>query len=665
MMAPLRRTFLLFAAGLLAAQGAEAKNDFPFARQAWPTSSFAENRGSRYHAGVDLGTEMEQGWPVLAPEEGWAERVRVSPFFYGKNLLFRTKSGEYYLFAHLSGFPEPISKRVFEAMEKNRAATCDLQWNKQERIRFSKGDTIAFSGKTGIGNPHLHVERRNSAQEALNPMEGWLAAPDTIAPQFLEIALLKEGRLESVRKLGGSDSAVVVVPEKNANLILKIVDYSRDPRENPMSVVELRLHCGEKEGETLFRRRYEKLVFGKMEEVFQDLIWAREGEEFGDWHALFSVPREGESPDGDLNRCFAPGAREAGARAVATDMLGISATLKLKLVRAGASAPGQAPAAAAEVKPEPVPAAYADNQPGPVFTFLARPFLKQGDAGIPLDETNAPEGAVVRRIAAAGGEVSLRAGEWSVVLPAAASRAEQVVVALPSRDSTGAFLELHPKGLALRPGEKIRLCAPLPAAKAPEARPAKGKKKGAGKKPEAAPAPKAARGWGLFWRSEGAREWNAFSKIAPAPDSLAADARPDSAHALFCADVDEVRDVAVRRDTIAPELDSLRTDTLWLDGRAEPALSVLVTEKGGAGFGGARNFGTFQRAAADGSPVWVYGEYNLTDRRIRFPLSRLRSPEANVVVRVSDDFGNAVEREFPLSAFRAPAQADRAARPAE
>ena len=653
-MAPLRRTLLLFAAGFLAARGDCAGNDFPFARQAWPTSSFAENRGSRYHAGVDLSTEMEQGWPVLAPEEGWAERVRVSPFFYGKNLLFRTKSGEYYLFAHLSGFPEPISKRVFEAMEKNRSSKCDLQWNKQERIRFSKGDTIAFSGKTGIGNPHLHVERRNSAQEALNPMEGWLVAPDTIAPQFLEIALLEDGQFRSVRKLGGSDSAVVVVPEKSADLILKIVDYSRDPRENPMSVAELKLLCGEKEGETLFRKRYERLVFGKMEGIFQDLIWAREGEEFGDWHALFSVPREGGKPDGDLNRCFAPGAREASARAVATDMLGISATLKLKLVRAGAPVAGEVPAVGTEGKPEPIPAGYADNQPGPVFTFLARPFLAKGDAGVPLDESNAPEGAAVRRIAAAGETVSLRAGEWSAVLPAAASRAGQIVVALPARDSTGEFLELHPKGLALQPGERIRLCAPLPAAKAPEARPAKGKK-GAGKKSAAAPAPKAARGWGIFWRSEGAREWNAFSRLSPAPDSVAASYPSDSASAVFCAEVDEVRDVAVRRDTIAPEFDARRVDTLWLDGRAEPALSVRVTERGGAGFGGAQNFGTFQRAAADGSPVWVFGEYNLTDRRIRFPLSRLRSPEADVVLRATDDFGNATERSFPVSAFRAAA----------
>ncbi|MBP5189199.1 MAG: hypothetical protein J6Z50_08715, partial [Fibrobacterales bacterium] len=62
-----------------------------------------------------------------------------------------------------------------------------------------------------------------------------------------------------------------------------------------------------------------------------------------------------------------------------------------------------------------------------------------------------------------------------------------------------------------------------------------------------------------------------------------------------------------------------------------------------------------QRAAADGSPVWVFGEYNLTDRRIRFPLSRLRSPEADVVLRATDDFGNATERSFPVSAFRAAA----------
>ena len=39
---------------------------FPFQKEAFLTSSFGENRGTRYHAGVDYSTNMEEGWVVFA-----------------------------------------------------------------------------------------------------------------------------------------------------------------------------------------------------------------------------------------------------------------------------------------------------------------------------------------------------------------------------------------------------------------------------------------------------------------------------------------------------------------------------------------------------------------------------------------------------------------------
>ena len=61
----------------------------PFNRDAYLTSSFGENRGTRYHAGFDYSTNMEEGWVVYAPENGKVEELRVSPFGYGKLMLFK------------------------------------------------------------------------------------------------------------------------------------------------------------------------------------------------------------------------------------------------------------------------------------------------------------------------------------------------------------------------------------------------------------------------------------------------------------------------------------------------------------------------------------------------------------------------------------------------
>jgi murein DD-endopeptidase MepM/ murein hydrolase activator NlpD len=85
---------------LFAITFATAADYSPFGHPAYLTSSFGENRGTRYHAGIDYSTEMEEGWPVLAPEAGTIEEVRVSPFAYGKVLFFKGKSGRLWVFAH-------------------------------------------------------------------------------------------------------------------------------------------------------------------------------------------------------------------------------------------------------------------------------------------------------------------------------------------------------------------------------------------------------------------------------------------------------------------------------------------------------------------------------------------------------------------------------------
>ena len=36
----------------------------PFQKEAYLTSSFGESRGSRYHAGIDYSTNMEEGWTL-------------------------------------------------------------------------------------------------------------------------------------------------------------------------------------------------------------------------------------------------------------------------------------------------------------------------------------------------------------------------------------------------------------------------------------------------------------------------------------------------------------------------------------------------------------------------------------------------------------------------
>ena len=227
----------------------------PLGRTAYLTSSFGESRGSRYHAGIDFSTNMEEGWPVIAPSDGVVEFAARGAFGYGRHIKFKTKEGHIWLFAHLSEFNHKIDSLIRKEMLKKEKPNVQLNI----KIPFKKGDTLAYSGSTGIGNPHLHIERRTpNGKIALNPCKK-MQCTDTIAPFILDAAPFDTG------------------------FAVKIVDYSREPLENPMSIYSLNIYQGKK---LIFGKKYDSLSFlpQEMAKIKNDLIDAEDSDSVGNWH---------------------------------------------------------------------------------------------------------------------------------------------------------------------------------------------------------------------------------------------------------------------------------------------------------------------------------------------------------------------------------------------
>jgi len=109
----------------------------PLGRTAYLTSSFGESRGTRYHAGIDLSTNMEEGWPVIAPSDGAVEFAARGAFGYGRHIKFKAKDEHIWLFAHLSEFSPKIDSLIHREMLKKEKANVHLSL----KIRFKKGDT--------------------------------------------------------------------------------------------------------------------------------------------------------------------------------------------------------------------------------------------------------------------------------------------------------------------------------------------------------------------------------------------------------------------------------------------------------------------------------------------------------------------------------------------
>lgn len=143
------------------------------------TSSFAEYRTGRFHAGIDL--RAPAGQPVHAAADGYVSRVRCSPWGYGKAVYVQFNNGNNAVYAHLSDYSGPLRDYVRKAQHAAKSYSVDLT---PERGLFAvrAGDVIAKSGQTGTGAPHLHYELRNSAQQPINPRTLGVAWPDTARP---------------------------------------------------------------------------------------------------------------------------------------------------------------------------------------------------------------------------------------------------------------------------------------------------------------------------------------------------------------------------------------------------------------------------------------------------------------------------------------------------
>jgi len=133
--------------------------------------NFGEMRGNHFHTGLDIKTKGVIGQKVIAIEDGYISRVRVSPWGYGNALYIDHPNGTTSLYAHLSKFPAAIDSLVYAQQAFTESYIVD-EIVLQDSFFVKKGQLIAYSGNSGSSYaPHLHFEVRETATEhALNPL---------------------------------------------------------------------------------------------------------------------------------------------------------------------------------------------------------------------------------------------------------------------------------------------------------------------------------------------------------------------------------------------------------------------------------------------------------------------------------------------------------------
>ena len=156
------------------------------------SSSFGESRSTSFHAGIDLKTWGKTGYEVRAVSSGYAWRLRTSPWGYGRAVYQRLRDGRMVVYAHLAGFAPKLARRVHREQRENRRYSVDLQLREGE-IPIRRGELIGWSGESGAGPPHLHLELRDPNNVPFNPLVDEFEVKDTVAPTIQRLSLVPVG----------------------------------------------------------------------------------------------------------------------------------------------------------------------------------------------------------------------------------------------------------------------------------------------------------------------------------------------------------------------------------------------------------------------------------------------------------------------------------------
>ncbi len=151
-------------------------------------SSFGEWREGHLHAGIDLPT-VRIGEEVYSVVGGSVVRVKTSPWGYGKVVYIKSWTGETYVYAHLSDFFSDLRKIVRK--EQLRKGSYEVEiWFKEGEIQVKEGDIIAYTGRSGCYDPHLHFELRDENSNPIDPFMRGYTVPDTVSPVIKAVRLV-------------------------------------------------------------------------------------------------------------------------------------------------------------------------------------------------------------------------------------------------------------------------------------------------------------------------------------------------------------------------------------------------------------------------------------------------------------------------------------------
>ncbi|MEW6751516.1 MAG: M23 family metallopeptidase [Candidatus Latescibacterota bacterium] len=272
------RFFFVFCLVTAAVARSAAAGAAPSGGLLWPlqiapalSSTFGETRAAGFHTGVDVKTWGRTGYPVRAAGDGWVSRLRTSPWGYGRAVYLQLAEGRTVVYGHLEGFAPGLARTVEAAQRRQGSYTVDL-WPGQGELPVRRGEVIAYSGQSGAGPPHLHLEVRDTSNAPLNPLLQGYRVADSAAPLLQAVAFVPRGLHGWVD--GGHDPVLVplhrdphsgdyageAVPVLSGPVGVGLLAYDRaDAADNPLAPLGT---CLVVDGLPVFSATYARFSYG-------------------------------------------------------------------------------------------------------------------------------------------------------------------------------------------------------------------------------------------------------------------------------------------------------------------------------------------------------------------------------------------------------------------
>lgn len=208
--------------------------------------TMGELRSTHFHSGIDIRTNNEIGWPVLASKSGYISRAGVSASGYGNVLYITHPDGNTTLYGHLDRFKGAVEDYVLKERYRRKKSTVDIEFS-SGIFPVKQGDTIAYAGNSGSsGGPHLHFNIQRN-EMALDPLNFDFTEIRDVTPPIVQKIALKTldinsrindrfGRIEFYASHIGNKYSLNTPILASGNIGIEILGYDR--------VDNARFRCG-------------------------------------------------------------------------------------------------------------------------------------------------------------------------------------------------------------------------------------------------------------------------------------------------------------------------------------------------------------------------------------------------------------------------------------